>query len=244
MLLLQSWIPIKSVYFSYNAVSWCLSDQMFFYLMFPFLVVLMMNKSFKRILQLALPLIFTYILIMVFLPTKYVHPFFYINPLFRLIDFIVGIFLFVLYEAKIKKINLDSNISTIIEILSVAIIVFFVLLLKVYPSIVLYSIFYWIPLGLLILIFVYSEQILGGGILTKWLSNKVLLYFGSISFSFFIIHQLVIRTVSLLSNYYNIKINNIAGLFAVFILALLASIFCYHYIEKPISNKLNKKILV
>ena len=31
LLLLQSWIPIQGIYFSGNAVSWCLSDLVFFY---------------------------------------------------------------------------------------------------------------------------------------------------------------------------------------------------------------------
>src|SRR3984885_3002913 len=38
-LLLQAWVPIQNVYFSYNAVSWSLSTEVFFYLMFPFLIL-------------------------------------------------------------------------------------------------------------------------------------------------------------------------------------------------------------
>lgn len=36
--LVQSWIPLPSVYFSGNAVSWCLADLLFFYALFPWLV--------------------------------------------------------------------------------------------------------------------------------------------------------------------------------------------------------------
>lgn len=46
VLLLQSWIPVKSVYFSCNAVSWCLSDLLFFYAMFP-LLARILNGRFK-----------------------------------------------------------------------------------------------------------------------------------------------------------------------------------------------------
>lgn len=181
---------------------------------------------------------------MIFLPASYVHQFFYINPLFRITDFIIGIFLFLLYNKKIKHIKLNNQLSTFIEILSVIVIATFVVVLKVYPDIVLYSIFYWIPIGLVILIFVYSEQVLGGGVLTKLLSNKMFLYLGSVSFSFFIMHQLVIRAITMLSSYFGVEVHNVNGLIVTFILALLASMFCYHYIEKPASNKLNKKLLL
>lgn len=204
----------------------------------------MMNKSIKNVSCLLLPLVISYILIMVFLPASYIHQFFYINPLFRITDFIIGIFLFLLYDKKIKHIKLNNQLSTIFEILSVVVIAVFVIVLKVYPDIVLYSIFYWIPIGLVLLMFVYSEQILGGGVLTKLLSNKIFLYLGSVSFSFFITHQLVIRAVSMLSSYFGIEVHNVTGLIVTFLLALLASMFCYHYIEKPASKKLNKTLFI
>src|ERR1700733_6170225 len=38
-LLLQAWVPIQNVYFSYNAVSWSLLTEIFFYLLFPLLIL-------------------------------------------------------------------------------------------------------------------------------------------------------------------------------------------------------------
>jgi len=40
LLLLQSFVPAISVYYSFNAPSWSISDEMFFYLIFPFLIIL------------------------------------------------------------------------------------------------------------------------------------------------------------------------------------------------------------
>jgi peptidoglycan/LPS O-acetylase OafA/YrhL len=45
VLLVQAWFPEKSTYFSYNAVSWSLSCEVFFYLSFPLLVVLLARLS-------------------------------------------------------------------------------------------------------------------------------------------------------------------------------------------------------
>ena len=36
--LTQSWVNDRSVFFSFNSVSWSLSNEMFFYMMFPFII--------------------------------------------------------------------------------------------------------------------------------------------------------------------------------------------------------------
>jgi len=50
---LQSWIPHSSAYFSFNAPSWSLSNEMFFYLCFFFLAVI----PFRKVLNIAIGLI-------------------------------------------------------------------------------------------------------------------------------------------------------------------------------------------
>ena len=49
LFLLQSWVPSPDYYMSYNAVSWFLSDERFFYLMFPFVLPVLLNGSGKKI---------------------------------------------------------------------------------------------------------------------------------------------------------------------------------------------------
>lgn len=88
--LAQSWIPIKSIYFSGNAVSWCLSDMLFFYAMFPILVKWFSRNITKRIISVLFTVLLFYLLIMFFLPETLPHPLLYIFPLFRLVDFIIG----------------------------------------------------------------------------------------------------------------------------------------------------------
>lgn len=43
--LLQSWLPYPHIYFSGNAVSWCLSDLLFFYALFPWLSPLLYGRA-------------------------------------------------------------------------------------------------------------------------------------------------------------------------------------------------------
>ena len=52
-LLLQSWIPWRDGYFSYNAVSWYLSTIAFSYFLFPVIFKVIQSKDKKRIVELA-----------------------------------------------------------------------------------------------------------------------------------------------------------------------------------------------
>lgn len=99
VLLIQSWIPIKDFYFSGNAVSWCLSDMLFFYVMFPLLIRWMSECSRKCLIFAGILAMLFYVIVVFVIPESYCHPLLYIFPLLRLFDFIIGILLFKLYHA-------------------------------------------------------------------------------------------------------------------------------------------------
>ncbi|HGF2023917.1 TPA: phage DNA ejection protein [Escherichia coli] len=80
-----------------------------------------------------------------------------------------------------------------------------------------------------------------GGIVSKIISNKVMILLGDASFSFYLVHTIVISTLS--------KFFNVSGLGAIsvikfIVMALFASLFIsimmYLFFEKPINNKLRK----
>jgi peptidoglycan/LPS O-acetylase OafA/YrhL len=97
LFLLQSFIPYQPIYFSMNAVSWSISDEMFFYLLFPFLLPLLSAILSKRktasffLLGLVVAMVF---MLNFVLPEQYKHPFLYISPIIRLVDFTIGILLY------------------------------------------------------------------------------------------------------------------------------------------------------
>lgn len=102
--LLQSWIPLRSIYFSYNAVSWFSSDMLFFYLMFPCLVVGLSKMKLHRIGIWSIAIFVFYIILTKLIPADLVYAIFYINPLIRLLDFMLGIILFLIFENFKQKI--------------------------------------------------------------------------------------------------------------------------------------------
>ena len=108
MLLVQSWIPIKGIYFSGNAVSWCLSDMLFFYAMFPILTKWFSRNITKQVVCVLFTVLLSYLLIMYFLPEALTHPLLYIFPLFRLGDFIIGMLAYRIF-VRLKEERWGNN---------------------------------------------------------------------------------------------------------------------------------------
>jgi peptidoglycan/LPS O-acetylase OafA/YrhL len=104
--MVQSWLPLSALYFSYNAVAWSISTEAFFYLAFPFLISNWRTTwRAKLIATLALS-----IGVMAFAnwlnPMDYGNPYngddgwkvtmhglIYVNPLVRLLEFVAGMLL-------------------------------------------------------------------------------------------------------------------------------------------------------
>ena len=110
--LLQTLVPIKGVYFSFNMVSWYLANTMLFSVVFPFVFrIIMRASSVERgigILFLSL----VYVVLVNILPFNLYHAILYVSPILRLLDFIFGIFLAIIYwEIKVySKLQLSNNI--------------------------------------------------------------------------------------------------------------------------------------
>ena len=100
LLLLQSWVPLSDYYMSYNAVSWFLSDELFFYLMFPFVLPVLLNSSGKKIAVGAGIFAILYSTAAALIPLDHYHAYFYINPLFRFADFVFGILVFRIFDQR------------------------------------------------------------------------------------------------------------------------------------------------
>ncbi|EFS4770115.1 acyltransferase [Escherichia coli] len=99
-----------------------------------------------------------------------------------------------------------------------------------------YDAFFIPSMAFSILVFSFN-----GGIISKIISNKVMILLGDASFSFYLVHTIVISTLS--------KFFNVSGLGAIsvikfIVMALFASLFIsimmYLFFEKPINNKLRK----
>lgn len=240
--LLQSFIPDMSFCFSFNRVSWFVSATLFFALIFPFLLKSLVLISRKWLISSAIAIVCLYLIVLSQLPKEYYHPILYINPIPRIIDFTIGICLALLFKENVCEQKDRKNVSP----LTWDLIVLFSFLLVItisfsFPTSNPYSVafLYWIPIGCLI----YS--IASGSILRsrfRVLDNKILNSLGNISFTFYILHQLVMRWTRLIMKY-TLHDNSESSIYIIIVLiiTLFLSYMCNIYFEKPVMKCLTKK---
>ena len=238
--LTQSFVPLKGFYFSFNGPSWSISNELFFYLVTPLLFVKLYNFSFQKVTLVILAFILTILLGVIFIPQDYHHSVFYINPIIRLFDFTLGIFLYSFFKSV--TLNLSVKSSSFLEF---GIIVLFVLFFGFHdyiPQVYRYSLYYWIPMVGLVYVFSISN-----GIVSIILSKKIFVYLGEISFGFYLIHQLVIRYFVIVIRRLDINLSEFSHVFIVLLISVFLSVLSFEVFEnrlrEPMKNLLKKYLI-
>ena len=178
-LLLQSWIPDDSYYFSYNGVSWFLSTILFCYVLFP--------VAYRYANRRALLFVIAYYAVAyIIIPYSMVNQLLYVSPLIRLVDFFLGIMLYKIYQDR-KKITSNASLFELLLVilLSVALIVYPYTDEKFRNAPL-----YWFIL--LPIIYVFTQQ---QGVVSRCLQYRVLQWLGSLSMPIFMLHPIVFRTM-------------------------------------------------
>lgn len=162
--LTQTLIPLKEVYFSFNAVSWYLADTLIFALIFPFVIKLILKSTPKRIIVFASIIVTIYMAIAITIPSDWYHYVLYICPFVRLTDFVFGIFLALGYVELIERGFLIWRKSLLSQIIILSLIVLLVVescLLS--ENARLFAPIYWLPVALVIITASLSSTN-GGGV--------------------------------------------------------------------------------
>ena len=241
--LMQTLLPLKPLFFSYNAVSWYLADTLFFAVVFPPLLRLILKASTRGRTVVATAISLLYAAAVISLPTKLYHPILYISPYARLVDFVFGIFLALAYM-RLSKSGIVENLpkSTYLWIVFVVGLILLLVIescLLVGNPVINIAPVYFVPIGLLVL----SASMLGrtgGGY--NILQNKYLLSFGDLSFTIFLTHQLVLRYGVILQNHLHVN-NGKAFALITLTTTIVGSYILDRYILKPITRWLTKRIL-
>lgn len=245
-LLLQSWIPIKEVYFSGNAVSWCLSDLFFFYAMFPLLGRFLFRKELRHSILAVGLLCILYFVLFLFIPEEKAHALLYIFPAFRLLDFILGMLLYAIY-VHLKEQGIGERLcrcsfgmKSVAELSSVLLLGGCIYAYPFIPEKFIYAAYYWLPMGILILLF--SLINISGGVISRLLNQKWIVYLGNISFSVYMIHQLGINVLNALLNKLGYELDWQLRLPLFLIIILIGGVLVNRYYEKPLADILKKKM--
>lgn len=226
-LLLQSWVPLSTVYYSFNGVSWFLSDMVLMVAVFPFLSRLLDSKN-KRW-MFILPAVAVYYILCIWTPADMRNSVLYVNPVVRLCDFTVGILSGMWYLRLKDNASVAEYVQSHKLILRVVSVVSFLALLSmsifIPGQITLMAWIFW-PAAVVMLI---SISLNPGGLL----STPFLQRLGQLSFPFYMLHQLVIRYLDFLSE----KADFHLSLLISVPLSLLLSILLAHLTNKYILKK-------
>lgn len=231
--LIQSFLPFKSVYFSLNAVSWSLSNEIFFYLCF----IPLFKLSNKRLIT-----FWAIFLALLLLIASYVHYqntymnnesfllsnwLFYIFPPFRLIEFLSGI---LLYRFYVKGVIVSSIFLPFAYF-------FLVIAMLISPQVsepFRYSLFF-----LPFIIFLLSAHLNNKSFLDNFLSSKLMRVLGEASFSFYLIHNLSLiilrKVLPDLSDLLNFLLSGF--------IIMIASVMIFNLVERKIHKKLKALIM-
>jgi len=233
--LTQAYIPLTDYFFSFNSPSWSLCCEQLFYFCFPFLVPFIGNG--KRLLTVGGFIALLVVVGMYFTSEENIKGYWYVNPITRFPDFIVGLLVYKAYT-HIKNRPLSFRTGSLLEVGAIVLFLLFYLYAAEIPKVYRYSCYYWLPVSAVLLCFSLQK-----GIISKWLSHRLLIIGGEISYSFYLIHLFVLLTYAegqkagfLPSIPWQIAVP------VLFCIVIALSLLSYYYFEKPM-NKYIKRLL-
>ncbi|MEL7162635.1 MAG: acyltransferase [Bacteroidota bacterium] len=226
--LTQTYWLDPDIYRGFNMPAWSISVELVFYALFPFLLTAL-DAAFRRFGNGAFAVAAVVMLVpvvMAFTPESLHHALFYVHPVPRLAEFLLGMLLyrlFVLWRGR------GCRGRTLWEAGAVGCLLLWVVGYPLVPDVYRYSVYYWPPM--LVVIGVFA---LRGGKLSHWLSHPRWVYLGEISFAFYLLHRPIMgyyeafkTKVWAFDNYY-------VDVLALLCATLVASHLCYRYFERPV----------
>jgi len=231
IILLQAWFPNFSV--ALNIPSWSLSVEMFFYVIFPFLLI-GLRKIKKDWLLIIIGLLFWFISFSLYYyglnnspinTSSYFHHLFNYNPLLHLNSFILGIISGLIFKRFKKPLSVSKSLILILAPL----VIIFILVISHHPILHYYNNGLLAPLFAVFLIGLASDKTW----LTKLLSSRPLVLLGEISYGIYILQIPINAWWSAFFNRYLAGYPNFNFL-GFFILLILISWLSFKFIEQPI----------
>jgi len=247
LLMINAWIPYQDYFFSYNSPSWSVSTEFFFYLAFPFLIFKFDNNRVAKLLISFLILLIMFVLSNM-LQAKTFGNFddtfaktglLYISPASRIFEFIFGMYISSVWKKNINIVKWGQSRATFYEVASILVVGASMYLIPVFGEEIRMTLgekaaSYWLSFSgsmfaFGLLIYVIS---IGRGWVSAWLSHPALVLLGEISFSLYLLHQVLLR-------YFHANIiafphlPNVLSLIIFWTFLLLASYLTWAFVEMP-----------
>lgn len=234
--LIHAFIPDLNYVFTFNAPAWSLSDEAFFYFAFPFIIFAFGYNS--RLLKFGWILFLLIPLAIYFHPDEaQLHTLFYINPFYRIVDFILGMALHQLYATR-KLAGLFSSriMATLWEILALVALGATYVFHDAIPQGYRFSCYYWLPMAFTIFVFAYQK-----GYVSTLISTRTCVFLGEISFSFYMVHTLAIRYIETANTDFAWNLNQYLMASLMLGTALFSAYVLHKFIEVPLNLDIKRK---
>lgn len=232
--LTNAYIPEDDYFFSFNSPSWSLCCEQLFYVAFPFLIPL--TKNYRYLLCVMGIMGVLLVVGMYFTPENAIKGYWYVNPVTRFPDFIVGMLLFQGYE-RLKNKNISALQGSILEIAAILLFLAFYLYAAEIPKVYRYSCFYWLPIAAILIGFSLQK-----GVVSRVLSNRFLVIGGEISYSFYLIHLFVLLSYAEWQKQTGFSVAWYMAVPVLFCVIVLLSLFSYYCFEKPVNRWVKSRL--
>lgn len=231
--LVQSFIPNMNIFFGFNGVAWSLSDEMWFYVLFPFLLysVLRLSAKYNKQVVVLAGALSTWLALVLFLLPQHVglnNWLTYVFPVTRLPDFVVGMLMGVRFlngPSTNDKSPRQYSLFTLLEVSGVLLVIASILYSPYVEQSLRFSAFY-IPIwAYVISVFAYQR-----GALSRILSLRFPVFLGNLSFVFYMVHQVALKYLALFPS-----LANLHGMIVIlFVLIVSVSALLYRFYEEPL----------
>lgn len=217
-----------------NPAAWSLSAEVFFYILFPFVLLKYFTLTGKQLIGLW----GLHILILYLMQYKYGDfylPHYLPTPIETMLNFSLGIVggrLFVIYNEYFKKKNIwFSTLILPAIIVQCSLIIYFK-----------YTWFdgFWIFSSLFLIMILSLSSFSQIWLLTRLLTNPVLLKLGEISYSIFILQFPIMYIYNFSLAKLHIGLKTTTHFYSYLILLISASYLTYTFIEDPVRKKMYK----
>ena len=244
--LLQAWVsPYPN---SFNYPSWSLSVEIFFYLIFPLLIIIAYRIPFKILVALISifwisdQILHAYLLNTIYTGSpSFTHDLLFYNPLVHLNSFLIGTIGGIWFTKNYNK-QIHQGKNIILLLTSMLLLSFTLLYLKDIPHLLGLNFRVSIRAGILApfyLLFLVTLSF-DKTILSKILSHRFFVLLGDISYSVFIlqypVHTLYKKTIEP----HFLNHSNTEHFYAYLFFLIIISYFTFKYIEKPARDKLRE----
>ncbi len=234
LLMLQSWIPLHSFYFSGNPVAWFLSSLMFCYTLYPALARCQRSHPKAFATAWCVGAIVAAALATAFISgSERLMAFVYVAPYSRIFDFAIGM---IVGRACAGRTFDNNDWQTAAFIICAA-----TFAASIYVPEALYLSSWWyIPVALLLVS--VSQETGSDGFLARALSWRPLIVIGNISFAIFMLHLPIYHTLRILLNKAAISLDTMTTFLLVAILSTLTAHIATKYFITPAKKYIIKRL--